>query len=77
MLINYDMSFTFTRQIKVDPQLKSNELGMGGSGSSLGELLGTALAGRIVGNLMTPSSKKKKNKDVGTEPSKNSNQKMP
>ena len=77
LLINYDMSFTITRQIKVDPQLKSNETGMGGSGSSLGELLGTALAGRIVGNLTKPRSKKKQDANTVSEPSKNSNQKMP
>jgi len=55
------MSFTITRQVEIDPQLQSTERG---GGSSLGELLGTAVAGRVIGNLFTPRRKKTEEEKV-------------
>ena len=54
-LIYYDMSFTVTRQIKIDKAQQSNP---SGGRATLGELLGSAVAGQVIGKMMTPKSKK-------------------
>ena len=54
-LIYYDMSFTVTRQIKIDKAPQSNP---SGGRASLGELLGVAVAGQVIGKMLTPKQKK-------------------
>lgn len=60
-LIYYDMSFTVTRQIKIDVSNRQQKNFSNGS-TSLGSLLGTAIAGQVVGRGISAYEQHQQNK---------------